>query len=233
MSIKQFYYLLGKQSLHISIYFSLIAYIFLYIYVTRQKLELAIYLLMFLSIFYYSFHLYYLRRSNQTFVQMDPYDHRRLDFPNIYLIEQDQNNFYFFHPDGVAESIGKIQFTWRGWCLSYFFRDEQKQRFKLKIKNNQIHFHIDSMNIYITKESRKLYGKIQFVNKTITFTQEKYNEITFYDKYIQIASVKKGWLPTELTKRFRLNIPILCFLERVTTLEKDAIFMVLMIIYWK
>lgn len=235
MSIKQFYYLLGKQSLTIGIYFTILAYIFLYIFLTKQKLELAIYLLMFLSIFYYFLHLYYLRKSNRMIIQIAQLKYDVKDLPEVYLIEQDQSNVYFFQPNGYAQNIGKIHLTWKGWYLTYYFRGQQQLKIKLKIKKNTVYFKIDEFNIfaYLIKEKNKIRGKILFENKTITFSKEIFHEINFFLGSNCIVTVKKGWLPVQLTNRFRLNTPIICFLERVNELEKDVILMVLMMIYWK
>lgn len=212
-----------------------LAYIFLYIYLTKQKLELAIYFLMCLSSFYYFFHLYYLWKSNRTFVPIQQNENDVSEFPYFYLIEQDQKHLYFFHPDGVAHNTGKIQLKWKGWYLTYFKQNVQKYNFKLKTNKNNIYFNIADLKISanVTKSKNKIYGEIHLINKVITFSKKRYNEISFYKGHNQIVTVKKGWLPVGMMNRFRLNTPIICFLERVSEVEKDMILLVLMIIYWK
>lgn len=225
MSIKDFYYKLSDVSLNISFFFTMFAIIATFLINYQPKPPLLSTILLGFSFFYYMVHLFYIKKAIHV-----PYDRKSIhkdQRSNVFLLEKaTSRDFYLFQPTGISNIKIKLRQTWKGPVLILI---EQGTELKMQLKKGRrgtIVFSLNNNQIYgmiFTKDCKNIVGEIYFPNYSLFIQRQANNRLIFMKENRQVAMKIKGWLPLEWTSRFRLNIPVITFQERLTWEEKMVI----------
>lgn len=221
MTIDKFYLQLARRGLNFSLFFCGLAAIGILL-ALKIPFPIAILPFLFLSICYFAIHLYYWQRAKK--LSQLPLTGSLPN--NHYLIENIDPNYYFFLPNGLLYQKITLHKAYSGKKMVVQSKDGEKIYLLLrKERNEYIIIQNEQVVLRILIEDKSLQ-EMPTNEKTIIVRKNGGSGIYFYENNHLIGQLQKGWMPLAWIHLFRLNTPVLTFLEPLPMDEKIALFLV-------
>lgn len=221
MTIFELYLQLAKRGLNVSLFFCGLAVIGILL-ALKIPFPIAILPFLFLSICYFMIHLYYWQRAKK----LAPLPLTG-SFPNNhYLIENFDPNYFFFLPNGLLYQKITSQKAYSGRKMIFQSKDGESIYLLLrKNRNEYIIIQNEQVVLRILIEDKSLQ-ELPANEKTIIVRKNGGSGVYFFKKNHLIGQLQKGWMPLDWIHLFRLNTPVLTFLEPLPQNEKIALFLI-------
>lgn len=152
------------------------------------------------------------------------------------IVIQQKDTIHFLNPNGPK--IGSVKKTGRnGYCFYneaefplFFARKKAGHKLLLTIQNH----HQQQHAVYDESERQSVFyhsGKLCFQNQTLSIKRKHHHAFSFLSENgLEVATIEKGWMPTEWQKRFSANAPVVQFHSSINE-DQKKIFMLLVGIF--